>query len=592
MPRLTAALVRSSSLIAFLAAAFSASSGCSSERSVKDTVDRWSTDQFVPVTDSASAARNAARILHVADQKMEPPIVLQVGSVFTVIFESPNASSRPVARVPQGGALSVDIKSQFIRVPTDALMNEATAGEIIPTWLHVTAGSVSGWVPARSMTDPRAFALRAESLVAQRRGALAAEGNANTAMPSLAASTPAMDGANYRAADRVLEVAAKPARFRLPGSDPFAWSGRLDGLPVAGAGVQNLDKALASEAATLRERAVTITQPEPPDPKSMRNLMLAFTDGIGDDAVVKVAVEELVRQFCRPVPIGAAEERVLGRECLAAWVGNRRMLNFTNPMAAYVNWVGNRIAARGSLPYPSLGLAFVVVDDDSCTETAAIPGGPVLVTTGLLRSLRNEHELAAVLAHEIAHIEERHGVALANAAQGEHLNAMLQVFMLEKSGQLDEVIAAGLTNVPPELQERALNEARTRLHAFASEGYPRMVRAVVDGIRSPSQGDEVAADLRGMSLAAAAGWSPRSLEEVLCRSCTPGSHGCCALADADRVEQSHEACELLPKAGEGAASAASATSKPSPKPGKAKVAASGGAAESPRWERLRQLLSK
>jgi hypothetical protein len=60
----------------------------------------------------------------------------------------------------------------------------------------------------------------------------------------------------------------------------------------------------------------------------------------------------------------------------------------------------------------------------------------------------------------------------------------------------------------------------------------------------------------------------------------------------DRVGQSHEACELLPKAGEGAASAASATSKPSPKAGKAKAASSGGAAESPRWERLRQLLSK
>jgi hypothetical protein len=164
--------------------------------------------------------------------------------------------------------------------------------------------------------------------------------------------------------------------------------------------------------------------------------------------------------------------------------------------------------------------------------------------------------------------------------------------MLEKSGQLDEVIAAGLTDVPPELQERALNEARTRLHAFASEGYPRMVSAVVAGVRSPSAGDEVAADLRGMSLAAAAGWSPRSLEEVLSRSCTAGSHGCCALADVDRVEQSHEACELLPKAGEGAASAASATSNPSPKAGKAKAASSGGAAESPRWERLRQLLSK
>jgi hypothetical protein len=109
----------------------------------------------------------------------------------------------------------------------------------------------------------------------------------------------------------------------------------------------------------------------------------------------------------------------------------------------------------------------------------------------------------------------------------------------------------------------------------------------VAGVRSPSAGDEVAADLRGMSLAAAAGWSPRSLEEVLSRSCTPGSHGCCAMADADRVEQSHEACELLPKAGEGTASAASA-----PKAAASKASPSKPAPHNPRWARMVELLAK
>ena len=127
-----------------------------------------------------------------------------------------------------------------------------------------------------------------------------------------------------------------------------------------------------------------------------------------------------------------------------------------------------------------------------------------------------------------------------------------------------------------------MDEARTRLHAFAVEGYPRMVRAVIAGIRSPSQGDEVAADLRGMSLAAAAGWSPRSLEEVLSRSCTAGVHGCCTTADADRVGQSHEAFELLTKAGDG-----SASESPAPKAGASKAAP-----QNPRWARMVELLAK
>ena len=38
----------------------------------------------------------------------------------------------------------------------------------------------------------------------------------------------------------------------------------------------------------------------------------------------------------------------------------------------------------------------------------ATPGGYIFVTRGLLTSLKNEAELAGVLAHEIAHVTRRH----------------------------------------------------------------------------------------------------------------------------------------------------------------------------------------
>lgn len=37
-----------------------------------------------------------------------------------------------------------------------------------------------------------------------------------------------------------------------------------------------------------------------------------------------------------------------------------------------------------------------------------MPTGYIFVTRGLLESLETEHELAAILAHEIAHVESRH----------------------------------------------------------------------------------------------------------------------------------------------------------------------------------------
>ena len=39
----------------------------------------------------------------------------------------------------------------------------------------------------------------------------------------------------------------------------------------------------------------------------------------------------------------------------------------------------------------------------------AVPGGRIFVTTGLAGALETEAALQAVLAHEIAHVESRHG---------------------------------------------------------------------------------------------------------------------------------------------------------------------------------------
>ena len=63
---------------------------------------------------------------------------------------------------------------------------------------------------------------------------------------------------------------------------------------------------------------------------------------------------------------------------------------------------------------------FQVVKSDE-VNAFATPGGFVYVTTGLLETAENRAQLASVMAHEIAHINERHGIEglkQAVAAQG------------------------------------------------------------------------------------------------------------------------------------------------------------------------------
>lgn len=62
------------------------------------------------------------------------------------------------------------------------------------------------------------------------------------------------------------------------------------------------------------------------------------------------------------------------------------------------------IKYRGKFPY-----TVTVINDDKTINAFATPGGYVYVYTGLLRFLDNEATLAGVLAHEVAHAEERHG---------------------------------------------------------------------------------------------------------------------------------------------------------------------------------------
>ena len=52
----------------------------------------------------------------------------------------------------------------------------------------------------------------------------------------------------------------------------------------------------------------------------------------------------------------------------------------------------------------------MVVIDSPVVNAAALPGGIVCVYTGLIRTLETPEEMAAVLAHELAHVERRDAV--------------------------------------------------------------------------------------------------------------------------------------------------------------------------------------
>lgn len=101
--------------------------------------------------------------------------------------------------------------------------------------------------------------------------------------------------------------------------------------------------------------------------------------------------------------VSDSEEIQLGRQ-LAPGV------NWARPDPAwqpYVDAIGAKVAAgrlRKGIPY-----TFLVIDQP-IQNAFALPGGQIFIFRGMLESLQSEAEVAAILGHEIAHVDLRHCV--------------------------------------------------------------------------------------------------------------------------------------------------------------------------------------
>lgn len=95
-----------------------------------------------------------------------------------------------------------------------------------------------------------------------------------------------------------------------------------------------------------------------------------------------------------------------GREVAARILGRYRIYDSAS-LVRYVNLVG--LSLVRSTNRPELEYHFMILDSTDINAYAA-PGGYVFVTRGALQLMKDEAELAGVLAHEIVHITEKHVV--------------------------------------------------------------------------------------------------------------------------------------------------------------------------------------
>jgi len=128
-------------------------------------------------------------------------------------------------------------------------------------------------------------------------------------------------------------------------------------------------------------------------------------------ALDKTAVK--VEKAARPV--SETEEYYIGRG-VAATILTKYSLYRNQMVTAYVNYVGNTVAMGSPRPYTYGGYHFAVLDTDEINAFAC-PGGTIFVTRGMLKVVRTEDELAAVLSHEVGHVAQKHGLQAISTAR-------------------------------------------------------------------------------------------------------------------------------------------------------------------------------
>ena len=177
--------------------------------------------------------------------------------------------------------------------------------------------------------------------------------------------------------------------------------------------------------------------------------------------------------------ITVPQEIELGREANAKV--RREVVEFRDPaISVYVRSIGDRLArsARG----PRYPYSFSIADYREI-NAFALPGGPIWINRGVLHAATSESQVAGVLAHEIAHVAQRHAARQVTNGAFANWGLGLLSAMLGNSG--------------------GASAARTAAGALTSGIFLKF-----------SRDDEREADRVGLQILTRAGWDGRGMTEL------------------------------------------------------------------------------
>jgi beta-barrel assembly-enhancing protease len=169
--------------------------------------------------------------------------------------------------------------------------------------------------------------------------------------------------------------------------------------------------------------------------------------------------------------ISQAEEEAIGEQVHQQVIREYKVVD-DPALTGYLEELGARLVENVPDSEPG-DFEFFVILNPSINAMAA-PGGRIYINSGLILSAQSESELAAVMAHEMGHVTERHGVQQLQRALG--LNILAALALGREPGLLHQLVAqVGGTALLLNYSRGAEREADERAieYMYAADKDPR-----------------------------------------------------------------------------------------------------------------------
>ncbi|MCD8339708.1 MAG: M48 family metalloprotease [Burkholderiales bacterium] len=172
------------------------------------------------------------------------------------------------------------------------------------------------------------------------------------------------------------------------------------------------------------------------------------------------------------------EERKMGEQIMQEVRADPDYLS-DSESSEYLQRLGYKLVSAGpSNPYT---FTFFPVRDSSI-NAFALPGGFVAVFTGLFVAAQNESELASVLAHEIAHVQQRHIARMLESQKGNlawTIASLLVAVLAARAGSGDGA-AAAVVGTQAAMAQKTLSFSRDAEREADRVGFQSLVKAGFD----------------------------------------------------------------------------------------------------------------